>query len=504
MELILISLFMIIPLSILIFLLPSNGGNSHTLRPYPVIGNLLQFLRHRHRFLDWMTDLLTASPTNTITFRRLGTSGIVTANPANVEHLLKTNFHAFPKGPRSFAHLHDFLGLGIFNVDGDLWRLQRKTASFEFNTRSLRTFVLRNVHHETLTRLLPLLRRIATECSAVDIQDLLERFAFDNVCKVAFNEDPACLSEAAENVPRLSTEFAQSFRDAAELSSGRFRYALPWFWMLKRLLNLGSERRLKESIATVHEFAERIIRLRRKEKKSGDDLLSRFMAEGKNTDELLRDIVISFILAGRDTTSSALTWFFWLLSSNPDVEQRILQEIREVRARRGLGDIKTEAFDLEELREMHYIHAAISEAMRLYPPVPVNTFMCSEDHVLPDGSSIKKGWFITYNAYAMGRMEGIWGQECREFKPERWLAADGTFRPESPYRYPAFHAGPRMCLGKEMAYIQMKSIIACVLERFVVEVVDKDRKPEKTLALTLRMKGGLLVTLRERCTAGVA
>lgn len=261
---------------------------------------------------------------------------------------------------------------------------------------------------------------------------------------------------------------------------------------------MGSEKRLKESIATVHDFAERIIRIRRKEKNSEEDLLSRFMADKENSDVFLRDIVISFILAGRDTTSSALTWFFWLLASHPEVEHRILQEVRAVRAKRKLGSVGTEAFDYEELREMQYIHAAISESMRLYPPVPINTMMCYEDQVFPDGTAVKKGWFVTYHAYAMGRMVGIWGEDCMDFKPERWLDEDGNFQPENPYRYPAFHAGPRMCLGKEMAYIQMKSIIACVLERFVIDVIDKESIPGKTQALTLRMKGGLHVRIRER------
>ncbi|KAM0947895.1 putative cytochrome P450 [Dioscorea sansibarensis] len=504
MDLLLFFFFLLtIPLFFFLFLTTSSSSSSSSsnssIQTYPLIGNLPQFLRHRHRFLDWTTDILSSSPTNTFTVARLGSQGVITANPSNVEHLLKTNFSSFPKGPRSYTNLHDFLGLGIFNVDGHLWRSQRKTASFEFNTRSLRSFVVRIVQHEILNRLLPLLSDAAFNSTSLDLQDLLERFAFDNVCQLAFNEDPACLT--ADHV----TEFPRAFRVATELISGRFRYALPRFWMLKKMFNIGSEKRLKESIATVHEFAERIIRMRRKEKKSDqEDLLSRFMADKENSDVFLRDIVISFILAGRDTTSSALTWFFWLLASHPEVDHRIVQEVRAVRAKRELDSAGTEAFDYDELREMQYIHAAISESMRLYPPVPVDTMMCNEDQVFPDGTAAKRGWFVTYHAYAMGRMVGIWGEDCRKFKPERWLDEDGNFQPESPYKYPVFHAGPRMCLGKEMAYIQMKSIIACVLERFVVEVIDKERIPGKTQALTLRMKGGLHVRIRERLPTVVA
>ncbi|MQK22363.1 cytochrome P450, partial [Escherichia coli] len=97
------------------------------------------------------------------------------------------------------------------------------------------------------------------------------------------------------------------------------------------------------------------------------------------------------------------------------------------------------------------------------------------------------------------RMESVWGKDCTEFKPERWLE-NGVCRTESPFRFPVFHAGPRMCLGKDMAYIQMKSIAASVMERFDIDAVDKDTCPQHLLSLTLRMKGGLPVRVRARET----
>ncbi|KAL9427880.1 hypothetical protein AB3S75_029963 [Citrus x aurantiifolia] len=117
--------------------------------------------------------------------------------------------------------------------------------------------------------------------------------------------------------------------------------------------------------------------------------------------------------------------------------------------------------------------------------------------MLPDGTYVGKKWFVMYHAYAMGRMESIWGQNCNEFLPERWLE-NGTYRPEHVFRFPAFHAGPRMCLGKDMAYILMKSIAASVIERFVIDVQDKDTCPEKVLSFTLTMKDGLHVRVKER------
>ncbi|CAN4109018.1 unnamed protein product [Withania somnifera] len=450
---------------------------------YPLVGALPEFLLNRHRFLQWSTHVLSTCPNNTAVFYRPGNvHGVITANPLNVEYMLKTNFENFPKGYRFYTRLEDFLGDGIFNVDGETWRIQRKSASYEFSTRSLRNFVMETAQVEIHTRLIPILQEAAKRNRIIDIQDILERFAFDNIIKLAFNVDPNCLGGA-------ESEFMQGFEIATTLSSGRFMYAIPWLY------------RLQKSIKIVHEFADKIISSRMEERaeKKDEDLLSRFMGDTNHfSAKFLRDIVISFILAGRDTTSSALTWFFWILSSRKDIEQKILEELAQIRQRNGKK--RGEAYNFDELREMQYLHAAISEAMRLYPPVPIDTRSCLNDDILPDGTFIGKDWFFSYQTYSMGRMENIWGTDCREYIPERWLDENGVYKQESPFKFPVFHAGPRMCLGKDMAYIQMKSIAASVLEKFEFDLqLENDKCPDYVLSLTLRMKGGLPVKVKERC-----
>jgi cytochrome P450 len=119
------------------------------------------------------------------------------------------------------------------------------------------------------------------------------------------------------------------------------------------------------------------------------------------------------------------------VSTRPDIEKKILDELKFVRTS---NEMTTETFSLETLRDMNYLHAAITESMRLYPPVPLDTLSCKEDDVLPDGTFVGKGWFITYTAYTMGKSERIWGKNCMDFKPERWLDENGVFKPESPFR----------------------------------------------------------------------
>jgi cytochrome P450 len=136
--------------------------------------------------------------------------------------------------------------------------------------------------------------------------------------------------------------------------------------------------------------------------------------------------------------------------------------------------------------------------------VPINSRVAAADDVLPDGTTVRAGWFADYSAYAMGRMPRLWGPRCCEFLPERWLDVDqgDLFVAADAARYPVFHGGPRACLGKEMAYVQMKAVAAAVIRRFRVEPVRApacmDAPPPYEMAVTLRMKGGLRVRIRRR------
>ncbi|KAJ0964198.1 hypothetical protein J5N97_029320 [Dioscorea zingiberensis] len=490
--LLLLVLFITTTIFLLLHLNPTPTPNFTPLKPYPILQNLPHLVKNSHRLLFFVTELVSSSPSSTSTLIPF----VFTSNPSNVEHMLRSNFPNYIKGSSVISTLHDFLGDGIFNSNGPLWRLQRKTASFEFNTKSLRSFIFHHVRHESLHALLPILSNTSRASLPVliDLQDLLERFAFDNVCSLVFGHDPRCLHDSADGL-----RFFHAFQEASHLSIERMNHAFDLLWKVNKWLNVGSERRLNHSLLIVREYASRFVSLRKTQ--AGDDLLSRFAADETISDDLLVDILICFVLAGRDTTPAALSWFFWLLSSRPDVSRNILVEIQSIRARSGDRD-GDRFFSLEELREMNYLHAALSEAMRLYPPVPLLPRCAAEDDVLPDGTVVKKGWTLMYNAYAMGRMESIWGKDCMEMRPERWLE-DGVFQPTSPFRYPVFLGGPRMCLGKEMAYIQMKAVAACILEKFDIDVVGASGEPQ--LSVTMTMKGGLPVRIKERnpCTKAV-
>ncbi|KAL3530409.1 hypothetical protein ACH5RR_009731 [Cinchona calisaya] len=432
---------------------------------------------------DWYAHLLQKSPTGTIHIHVLG--NVITANPKNVEYILKTKFDNFPKGKPFSAILGDLLGRGIFNVDGDSWKFQRKMASLELGSFSIRNYAFQTVANEIKTRLIPLLSSVAgdEEGNILDLQDVFRRFSFDTICKFSFGLDPACL-----DLSLPVSEFANAFDLASKLSAERAITASPLVWKLKRFLSIGSEKKLQKAIKLIDTLAEEVIKHKRQKGFSThEDLLSRFMGN-VDDDKYLRDIIVSFLLAGRDTVASALTCFFWLLAKHPEVKEAILDESNQILGTSWLENLA----NFEQIQKMHYLQAAMYESMRLYPPVQFDSKYSQEDDVLPDGTFVKKGTRVTYHPYAMGRMQSIWGSDCLEFKPERWLQ-DGRFKPESPFKYPVFQGGLRVCLGKDIALVEMKSIALSLIRQFDIKVdMSMSRTtPRFVPGLTASVRGGL-------------
>ncbi|KAJ4710445.1 Cytochrome P450 protein [Melia azedarach] len=364
---------------------------------------------------EWITDVIIRQ-NGTFRFKGPWFSSlncVVTADPRNLEHLLKTKFPNFPKGYYFRDTVRDLLGDGIFSADDETWLRQRKTASIEFHSAKFRQMTTESLLELVHSRLLPVLEDSVNTSAFIDLQDILLRLTFDNVCMIAFGVDPGCLRLGLPEIP-----FAKAFEDATEATVLRF-VTPTCLWKIMRYLDLGNEKKLRKSIEGVDEFAEEVIRTRKKElsvqttddiKTQRSDILTVFMKlRDENgepySDKFLRDICVNFILAGRDTSSVALSWFFWLLDGNPAVEEKILAEICKIIGEREEEKRKESplVFKPEEIKKMDYLQAALSEALRLYPSVPVDHKEVVEDDKFPDGTVIKKGTKVIYAIYAMGR-----------------------------------------------------------------------------------------------------
>ncbi|KAK0595998.1 hypothetical protein LWI29_011857 [Acer saccharum] len=459
----------------------------------PVVGLMLNLLIHFDRLFDYQTSA--AKRHRTFRFIVSSYSEIFTTDPVNVEYILKTNFSNYGKGNYNGNLMRDLFGDGIFAVDGDKWRHQRKLASYEFSTKVLRDFSTA-VFRANAAKLTSKISEAAVGRQTIDLQEMLMKSTFDSIFKVGFGVELNAVSGSNE----FGNHFAKAFDDSNSIVF--WRYVDP-FWKLKRFLNIGLEASLKKNIKVIDDFIYELFRYKKEQLKNEkldrgkEDILSRFLMESEKdpenmTDKYLRDITLNFIIAGKDTTANTLTWFFYMLCKNPVVQEKVALEVREATEAENStsADEFVELMTEEALNKMHYLHAAITETLRLYPAVPVDGKCPIEEDMLPDGFVVKKDDGVNYMPYAMGRMTYIWGDDAEEFRPERWLL-DGVFQPESPFKFTAFQAGPRICLGKEFAYRQMKMLGAVLVNFFKFRLVDESKEATYRTMFTLHMDQGL-------------
>ena len=189
-----------------------------------------------------------------------------------------------------------------------------------------------------------------------------------------------------------------------------------------------------------------------------------------------------------------MSWAFKLLLENPRVEEKLLAEINDYITDELLED---SARLYESIKEMKYTHAVFYEVLRLYPSVPLNQKFALKDDVWPDGTPIRKGDYVIWCPYAQGRVEAIWGADAKQFRPERWLTEDGELRRENAGKWPAFNAGPRVCLGQNLATLEGLVALISLVRDYKFTLVP-GQNITYDVSLTLPMKYGMKVTVEKR------
>ncbi|CAI0590642.1 unnamed protein product [Linum tenue] len=251
-------------------------------------------------------------------------------------------------------------------------------------------------------------------------------------------------------------------------------------WKFQKMLQIGVEKKVARYCKILDEFLYASIEMKKQELSTlGNniinsttekrDLLTHLLVEEeKYSNKFLRDVSISLIVASRNTVSSALTWLLWLVATHPDVKKRILEEIKQVMTTKtsSSGGFLSE----DELNKLILLHATICETLRLYPPFPIEHKCVVEAYVLPTGHCVRKGTKILVSIYSMGRMEEIWGEDCMEFKPERWISEKRNIIYVPSYKFMTFISRPRTCLGKTMAFMQPKSMTSAILWNYKLDM----------------------------------
>ncbi|GAV60077.1 p450 domain-containing protein [Cephalotus follicularis] len=500
-----------ITLTILCFLFichTKTKRNSQVITTWPIVGMFPGFVCNTRRLHDYVTQILKQSG-GTFEFKSPWFSKmdfIATCDPKNVDHILNRSFSNYIRGPE-IKEIFEILGDGIFNLDFDLWKLQKKMVQSMINNTKFELLVEKTVTQKVIENLVPVLDHLSEHGLEADMQDLFQRFTFDNICMLILGFDPRYLSV---EFPEFVLGNAIDDMEEAQL----YRHIWPaWFWKLQKWLQIGKEKRLKRAWDTMDSFLYQCIYTKKEnlsrsktllEEKEWD-LLTVLMTEEeeevqnvarRKSDKFLRDFVLNLLLAGSDSTSAALTWFFWLVATNPSEETQLLEEIKSNLPEKEVG--KWRCFSSQELNKFVYLHAALCETLRMYPSLPINHRTTVEADILPSGHRVPPRTSVMIPYYTMGRMEEIWGEDCLEFKPGRWITDQGRLINVPSYKFTAFNSGPKSCPGKNVAFIQMKIAAIIVLQNYRVQVVE-GHSVSPSSSVLLHMHGGMKVRITKRC-----
>ncbi|KAM1517869.1 hypothetical protein ACFXTH_021043 [Malus domestica] len=361
-------------------------------KTWPLVGAAIEQFTNYDRMHDWLVKYLSES--NSVVVPMPFTTYTYIADPANVEHVLKTNFANYPTGEVYRSYMKVLLGDGIFNVDGELWRKQRKTASFEFASKNLRDFST-VVFRDYSLKLHSILSRASFQGQQVDMQleyvffvlELLMRMTLDSICKVGFGVEIGTL---APNLP--DNHFAKAFDTANIIVTLRFIDPL---WRIKRYLNVGSEALLDKSIQTIDNFTYSVIQRRKAEIKESQQSSENKLdedSESNLTDKSLGDVVLNVVIAGRDTTATTLSWAIYMAMTHPHVADKLYSEMKTFEEDQAREEkvllLPYDTKDLDSfnrrvaqfagllsydlLGKLYYLPAVITETLRLYPAVPLS------------------------------------------------------------------------------------------------------------------------------------
>lgn len=510
----------------------------------PIIGILPEVLEHHDHIFDWLVE----------SHRKIGRSFQLSAigpirfcwismhpSPENAQHVLKDRFENYHIPTLRKHNLGELLGKGIFTSDGKAWHQQRKSGSLLFTARELRgkmtdVFVKRSRdfirHLQTLDRNAP-----RGEHATVDLHDLFFRWTMDCFTEIAFSYRTRAFDAAMEG---QEDEFGEAF-DIVQSGMAN-RYFKPW-WKLEKWIRwpFGDEARITKHLKVLNRVVEQVVddRLAHIEEELnrpsiGADLITHFLKISHQQKmpvdrEQMRDIVVSFLIAGRDTTACAMSHFLHEMSRHPHIERKVREEIlRVLRAARdqqspenqpppsaaagesggASGQIPSSRAqythvqaeedtelgiitpDYRSVNQMNFLEACLRETLRLHPSKAYDAREAQADDVLPDGTPVPAGSVVAYTPYLFGRSEENWGPDVMEFKPERWLNEDGSLIQHSQYKYPVFNAGPRICLGQGLAFLEMKLLLSMLLQRFRFTLVP-GAVIHYRITVTLQMKNGL-------------
>jgi cytochrome P450 len=402
---------------------------------------------------------------------------LLVSDPAGIKRILLDNAANYPKTALDVSVLSAAFGDGLLTSYGDKWRTHRRLMSPSFDHRSIASYA-------------PVIADVAAarlkawdamgEDADIDIVREMITLTLEVISRTMFSAD----SDA------LQSQLDETIRNGmAELSFG-LQHLAPVIgpFLLKRKLA-----RIRANFEAVDAVMQKLIRGR--EKHAGvapKDLLDRLIAATDSetgfrmTDEEVRDEVIIIFIAGHETSALAASYVWYLLSLHPGVDAKLHTELDAV-----LGGRAPSYDDLENLP---YTRMVIDEAMRLYPPAPMLTGRVAVEADEICGRPIAKGTEIAILPWVVHRHRTLWDDPDR-FDPERFSRERSATRPR--FAYLPFGAGPRICIGAQLALTEVSLLVATMAQRYRLKLV-----PQQDIVLlhrvTLHPRGGIRMQLQRR------
>ncbi|HKW18018.1 MAG TPA: cytochrome P450 [Terriglobales bacterium] len=389
-------------------------------------------------------------------------------HPDLIEEVLVCNPRNFLKD-RVVRKSHWFFGEGLLTNEGDSWLRQRKFSAPAFHRERIAAYakVMTNYAEQT-----------AASWRNGEVRDLhldMMQLTLRVVVRALFN---------------LESEKTQQISAAMNVMMGNatgVRMLLP---PIMRYLPIPQMVRVRRAVANLDQIVYEIIAQHHAAARDSGDLLSMLISardeDGtRMSDKQLRDEVLTFLLAGHETTALALTWTWYLLGQYPEIEQKLQEELDRVLSGR--------APEFADMARLPFTERVIKESMRLYPPAWSLARTVISDFELR-GYTIPAGANVVMSQWIMHRHPGYF-PEPEKFDPDRWLADRGNKLPRFAY-YP-FGGGPRQCIGAAFAMMEATLLLATIAQHFRLRVVP-DHPVIPIPSFTLRPKYGMRMTVESR------
>ena len=394
----------------------------------------------------------------------------VLGHPDGIRHVLQENHSNYRKG-FDYDRLQPFVGQGLLTANGDVWRRHRRLAQPAFHKQRVQSWsALMLTHTEAMLARWRALPAGAT----LDIHREMMRLTLEIVGQALFS------SELGPFVGQVGDAMDHAMR----LADQRINHVIAWPTWVPTPFN----RALNRHVGTLDEVVEALIERRRADvaagAPAGDDLLGLLMAasdEGSGpplTPRELRDEVMTLIVAGHETTANALTFSLLLLSKH--------REVRTALASRVDAHTQGRAVQGDDAGKLTFARQVAEESMRLYPPAWTVSREAIADDVV-SGFRVPKGSLVMMAPWMVQRDARFWPEPLR-FDPTRF--DDTRSEDRARLTYFPFGAGPRMCIGKSFAMMELELILARLAQEVEV-TLEAPEAVELEPTITLRPKGAV-------------